>query len=96
MTERRDFIEDYCRQLYSFTELCAHYGISRDTGDKWVDRFREEGWPGLVDRRRVPGSCPHRTPERIAVVLIAGRQAHPTWGPRKLLPYLAERHPGWT
>lgn len=93
MTERRDFIDDYFRDLYSMTELCAHYGISRRVGYKWLHRFTTEGAAGLGDRRRAPQSCPHRTPAAVVSVLVAARQAHPTWGPRKLLPYLARRHP---
>ena len=32
MTQRRDFIDDYRRELYSMTELCAQYGPARPTG----------------------------------------------------------------
>lgn len=95
VTQRHDFIEDYFRDLYSMTALCAHYGISRRVGYKWLERFTTEGAAGLRDRRRAPRSCPHRTPEAVVTLLVAARQAHPTWGPRKLLPYLARRHPGW-
>lgn len=95
MTQRRDFIDDYRRQLYSMTELCAHYGISHRVGYKWIARYETLGYEGLVDARRTPRTCPHRTPDAISELILAARKAHPTWGPRKLIPYLARRHPGW-
>src|SRR5690606_30336264 len=48
---------------------------------------------GLADRRRVAAHCPHRTPAPIAAALLDARRRHPTWGPRKLLLYLARRQP---
>ena len=47
MTQRRDFVEDYIRRLYSMTDLCAHYRISRRIGYKWLRRFEVDG---LVSR----------------------------------------------
>jgi len=96
MTQRRDFIDDYRRDLYSMTDICAHYGVSRRVGYKWIARYETFGYEGLVDARRIPRSCPHRTPAALVELLLTARRAHPTWGPRKLLPYLARRHPGWT
>jgi transposase InsO family protein len=95
MTQRRDFIDDYRRALYSMMDLCAHYGISRRVGYKWIARYETFGYDGLVDARRTPRSCPHCTPDAIVELVLAARRAHPTWGPRKLIPYLARRHPGW-
>ena len=37
MEEREQFITDERRGLYTRTELCARYGISRKTGYKWLD-----------------------------------------------------------
>jgi hypothetical protein len=65
MSERQDFVEDALRGLYSMTDLCARYGISRRVGYKWLDRFLREGAAGLVDRSRRPRSSPHGLPERI-------------------------------
>jgi transposase len=39
MTERRRFVDDAHRGLFSMTDLCARYGISRKTGYKWLDRY---------------------------------------------------------
>jgi len=36
------------------TELCARYGISRNTGYKWRERFLALGVPGLLEHSRAP------------------------------------------
>jgi putative transposase len=93
MDERRRFIEDHAHDLYAMTELCARYGISRKTGYKWLARFEAEGRPGLADRSHAPHACPHRISREVAQLIVAARRAHPSWGPRKLLAWLAPRHP---
>jgi len=93
MSRRLEFVEDATRGLYTMTELCARYSISRRVGYKWLARYDAEGAEGLTDQRRVAHSHPHRLSEEIAACLLACRLAHPAWGPRKLLAYLARRHP---
>ena len=43
MEQRERFIRDQQLALYTMTELCARYGISRKTGYKWLERFDEGG-----------------------------------------------------
>jgi hypothetical protein len=43
MTERLNFIELYHTRLWSMTELCTRFGISRKTGYKWLGRYVQEG-----------------------------------------------------
>ena len=95
MKERVLFIDDLESGLYSMTELCDLYGISRKSGYKWAQRYVEEGVEGLRDRSRAPDNCPHRTEERVVKALQAARRKHPRWGPRKLLAYLSRRQPDW-
>jgi len=93
VTERHKFILAREDGLFSMTDLCERFGISRKTGYKWLDRYREEGIEGLQDRSRAPKHCPHQTPETVQELVIETREAHPRWGPRKLLDYLGPRHP---
>jgi putative transposase len=93
MEQRERFIGDLDSCLYTMTELCERYGISRKTGYKWADRYAEEGLGGLQDRSRAPKSCQHRTAEELEERLVKLRQSHPTWGPRKLLAWFAKREP---
>jgi len=90
--QRERFIADVHAGLYSMTELCARYGISRTAGYKWVARAAEGGRAALADRSRAPHHCPHRIPAAMAALLCAVRRAHPLWGPAKVLDYLRPRH----
>ena len=92
MEQRARFIADVRAGLYSMTELCERYGISRKSGYKWVERVAEGGRAALADRSRAPHHCPHRIPEAIAAMLCTARRAHPQWGPKKLLDLLRPRH----
>ena len=44
---RMRFVTEYLTEHFSMTELAASYGISRKTGDKWLDRFDQGGREGL-------------------------------------------------
>jgi putative transposase len=91
--ERARFIALHEEGLYSMSELCDRCGISRKTGYKWLARYEAEGLAGLEERSRAPHSCPHRTAAKTEAALVSARETHPTWGPKKLLPYLARTQP---
>lgn len=93
MDQRMKFIEAYFSGLYTMTELGQAFGISRQKGYKWVARYRGGGEAALHDRSRAPKRSPQRGDPAIQALLIAARQAHPTWGPRKIRPWLLRRHP---
>ena len=92
MDQRLAFVVDHQRGLYTMTDLRARYGISRKSGYQWLTRFGDDGRRGLGDRSRAPRSCPHQTPPDVTRLLVAARRAHPSWGPRTLLGWLAVRH----
>ena len=92
MSRRREFVEDAERGLYAMRELCARYGISRRVGYKWLARYEAAGLAGLADQSRRPRTSPTQLDGELAALVIAARVAHPSWGPRKLLAYLARRH----
>jgi transposase InsO family protein len=86
MDQRDRFITAHQHGLYTMAELCARFGISRKTGYKWLARFEAGGRPA-------PHRCPHRIPDEVAERICAARRAHPSWGPVKLLAWLAARDP---
>jgi putative transposase len=94
MAERMRFVTDWERYLYSMTELCQRYGVSRKTGYKWTARYEKNGPDGLRERSRAPHHCPHRIAPEVAALICAARQQHPSWGPAKLVAWLRPRHPG--
>ena len=75
--ERERFIDDHAHGLYSMTELCARYGVSRQTGYKWLARYDGDGRPALRERSHAPHHCPHRIADDVAELLCAARAAHP-------------------
>ena len=93
VTERARFVALHQEGCYSMTELCERFGISRKTGYKWLSRFTDAGLDGLKDQSRAPRQCPHRTAKGVEAALVRAREAHPTWGPKKLVAYLAEKRP---
>lgn len=94
--QRERFIDDRGLGLYTMTELCARYAVSRKTGYKWLARYDGGGRPALRDHSRAPHNCPHKIPEAVAQLLLTARRQHPDWGPEKLLLWLAARHPAVT
>ena len=95
MHQKTQFIADYLRKIYTVSELCERYRISRKTGYKWIKRFIEEGPPGLKERRRSPRCIPHRTDQKVIDALLELRRRHPSWGAKKLLVKLQQRRPNW-
>lgn len=95
MHQRTLFIADHLRGTHSVTELCAEYGIARKTAYKWIERYIRRGPAGLDDRSRRPLRSPAATPAPIINALLELRHRRPSWGARKLLAYLAKRHPEW-
>jgi transposase InsO family protein len=96
MCQRAEFVALHRSGLFSLTELCHRFGISRKTGYKWLARFQEGGPEGLRDKSHATLSCPHRTASEVETLLLQVRRDHPCWGPKKLLAYTQRRHPELT
>lgn len=95
MDERLQFISDYQRQLFTMTELCDRYGISRKTGYGLVARYADEGAAGLMPRSSRPHHSPQTTAPALVEAIVRMRKRYPTWGGKKIVGHLAERHPTW-
>lgn len=77
----------------SFAATCRRYGVSRQTGYKWFDRYQSDGLDGLLDHSRAPLHHPQMIPPEIAERCLEVRRAHPTWGPAKVLAFLKRNEP---
>ena len=93
MNERVKFIARFLQRDESFATLCERAGVSRKTGYKWVERYECGGVTALGDRSRAPLSHPHAVASTIVDLIVAARQRHPRWGPRKLLRLLQRHEP---
>ena len=91
MDQRVQFIADWLSGEYMKTELCAVYGISRPTADKWIQRYEQDGLKALEERSRAPHCHPNQTPEGIREMLIHTKLSHQSWGPKKIVDYLRQR-----
>ena len=66
----------------SRTALCQLFGISRQTGYKWVRRFEcTREWTALEERSRRPHASPSATPTKLVALILSQRRQFPTWGP---------------
>jgi putative transposase len=91
--QRQRFIEDYLLNYYSISELAERLSISRTTAHKWINRYKQYGQEGYQELSHRPHTCPWQTDRAIINELVKLRQAHPRWGPRKLLNPLHRRNP---
>ena len=89
--QKQRFIEDFLLNCYSKTELAERFSISRKTAHKWINRYLEQGPVGLEDQSRRPKSCPWQTDPAVAVEIVALREKHPSWGPKKILDVIGRR-----
>ena len=93
MDEKMSFVADCLRGDVPMAALCEDYGISRKTGYKWLDRYREHGPAGLEDRSRAPHRHGRSMAPEVAEAIVALRRERPHWGPRKLRAVLMRDHP---
>ena len=94
MDQREQFIRDWVSGEYTKVALCAGYGISRPTGDKWLARYHAQGVAGLADLGRRPHTQPHQTPDEVVAAIVAMKQRHPSFGPKKIRDRLRDGGPG--
>ena len=79
---RKEFVRRVLAQEGSKAALCREYGISRPTGDKWIERFRTG--QDLSDRSRAPKSVPGRISPELEAEIVRLRRQYPALGAVKL------------
>ena len=84
MSAREEFVRLAMQPGANKSQLCRRFGISRPTGDKWIERFEAQGKAGLGDRSRRPRHTPERTAPEVEEAIVALRREHPAWGARTL------------
>jgi len=89
LDQRISFVVRALQGQESMTALCQEFGISRQTGYKWLKRYREIGsFAQLQERSRRPHNSPNRTPPEIEERVIELRKYY-GWGGKKLHVLLA-------
>lgn len=97
--ERKVFMAEWERQSVqgagriNMSALCRAFGVSRQTGYKWLRRYVAAGRnvKVLEDLSHRPKRSPLATPEAVVEVILEARRMHPGWGARKLRAWLLRR-----
>ena len=76
------------------SDVCREFSISRKTGYKLLNRYRNEGPIALCDRSRRPVRYANQLPEQVERLIIDARKDKPHWGARKIRELLVRRLAG--
>lgn len=91
--QRKKLIENYLSGNRTMTDLCEHFGVSRKTAYKWIERYRKSGIEGLKDQSKAPHnpSCIYKEEDiKQAIDLKLSRMK---LGPKKILQILCRNYP---
>jgi transposase InsO family protein len=78
----------------AMTEVCRAFGISRKTGYKIFDRYKEHGLEALSDRSRRPVRYANQLPAQVENLIVTAKRDKPHWGARKIRELLVRRLDG--
>ncbi|AMN47732.1 integrase [Steroidobacter denitrificans] len=76
------------------SEVCREFGISRKTGYKIFNRYKDEGLEALSDRSRRPVRYANQLPEQIERAIVTAKKDKPHWGARKIRELLVRKLAG--
>src|SRR5438477_919517 len=71
--------------------LCAEFGISRKTGYKIFDCYKDCGLEALTDRNRRPFRQANRLPAPIEAIIVRLKREYPGWGAPKIREKLRQQ-----
>jgi transposase InsO family protein len=76
------------------SEVCRSFGISRKTGYKIFNRYKEAGVDALCDRSRRPVRYANQLPDQVERLIVACKREKPHWGARKIRERLVRQLAG--
>ena len=71
--------------------VCREFGISRKTGYKIFNRYKDEGLEALTDRSRRPVHYANQLPDQVERLIVDLKRDKPHWGARKIRELLVRR-----
>ena len=92
MDERLKFVARYL-DGEKISALCREFGISRPTGYKIINRYKELGLDGLEDRSRRPYRHANQLPFQVERTILSIKREYPSWGARKIRDKLLREFP---
>jgi transposase InsO family protein len=93
MDERLRFVARL-REGEQMSQLCREFGISRKTGYKVFDRYKEHGLAALTDRSRRPVRYANQLPGQVESLIVSFKHDKPHGGARKIRELLRRRLAG--
>jgi transposase InsO family protein len=78
----------------AMTDVCREFGVSRKTGYKIFERYKEQGLEALSDRSRRPIRYANQLPQQLETLIIRLKSEKPHWGARKIRELLVRRLDG--
>jgi transposase InsO family protein len=78
----------------AMSDVCREFGISRKTGYKIHERYKECGLEALCDRSRRPVRYANQLPAQIESLVIGCKKDKPHWGARKIRELLVRKLDG--
>lgn len=91
MDERLRFVARL-RDGEKMAPLCREFGISRKTGYKIFNRYKDCGLEGLTDRSRKPYRYANKLPEAIETLIVRLKREKPNWGAAKIQDRLKRKY----
>ena len=73
--------------------LCREFGISRKTGYKIYNRYKDCGLDALTDRSRRPYRQANQLPMQIEKLIVGLKKEYPHWGAPKIREKLRRLSP---
>ena len=73
--------------------VCREFGISRKTGYKIFNRYKEVGIEGPQDRSRKPHRYAHQLPFQVERTILQLKRDYPNWGAPKIREKLIRQFP---
>ena len=73
--------------------LCREFNISRKTGYKIWNRYKEMGNEALIEQKRTPYRYANKLPIQIEVLILELKKEYPNWGAPKIREKIKRRHP---
>ena len=78
----------------AMSSVCREFGISRKTGYKIFNRYKEHGLIALSDRSRRPVRYANQLPFQVEQMIVQLKKEKPHWGARKIRELLVRRLAG--
>ncbi|MFP3492577.1 helix-turn-helix domain-containing protein, partial [Pseudomonas sp. SIMBA_059] len=88
MNQRIKLVVDWLSGDYTKSQLARRFNVSRPTVDKWISRHVGGDLKSLAELSRRPHHSPNKTDDEILARIVAMKDAHDKWGPKKIIELL--------